>query len=138
MIERVWKGRFVNDNAIEAQIHALRRSLGSDRNLIKTVAGKGYCLVDVEASRLPPPTNLRPDLSSLVARDDLKAEICASLHRHRLVTLIGPGGFGKSSSRVAALALLEQFPDGVWMVELSPSTASGSLVPRSPVFWTSI
>ena len=121
LIERVWKGRFVNDNAIEAQIHALRRSLGSDRNLIKTVAGKGYCLVDVEASRLPPPTNLRPDLSSLVARDDLKAEICASLHRHRLVTLIGPGGFGKSRlSRVAALALLEQFPDGVWMVELAP------------------
>ena len=37
LIDRVWEGRFVNDNAIEAQIHALRRSLGSDRNLIKTL-----------------------------------------------------------------------------------------------------
>lgn len=121
LIERVWEGRFVNENAIEAQIHALRRSLGSDRNLIKTVAGRGYCLVDVEAPRLPPPTNLRPDLSSSVARDDLQAEIRASLKQHRLVTLIGPGGIGKTRlSRHAGSAVLDQFPDGVWMVELAP------------------
>jgi predicted ATPase/DNA-binding winged helix-turn-helix (wHTH) protein len=121
LIERVWEGRFVNDNAIEAQIHALRRSLGSDRNLIKTVAGKGYCLMDVEASRGPPPTNLKSDLSSLVARDDLQEEICTSLSLHRLVTLIGPGGIGKSRlSRVAASALRYGFPDGIWMVELAP------------------
>jgi predicted ATPase/DNA-binding winged helix-turn-helix (wHTH) protein len=121
LIERVWEARFVNDNAIEAQIHALRRALGSDRSLIKTVAGKGYCLVDVEATRGPPPTNLKSDLSSLVARDDLQAEICTSLSQHRLVTLIGPGGIGKSRlSRVAASALREGFPDGIWMVELAP------------------
>ncbi|WP_377299549.1 winged helix-turn-helix domain-containing protein [Rhizobium sp. SGZ-381] len=121
LIDRVWEGRIVNDNAIEAQIHALRRSLGSDRNLIKTVAGKGYCLVELEAPRLPPPSNLKSDLSSLVARDDLQADICTALSQHRLVTLIGPGGIGKSRlSRVAAAALRDGFPDGIWMVELAP------------------
>ena len=122
LIERVWDGRFINDNALEAQIHGLRRALGADRNLIRTVAGKGYCLVDADAdaARGRPPTNLKPDLSSPVPRAELQAEIRLALGQHRLVTLVGPGGIGKSRlSRMAGHDVLDLFPDGVWMVELA-------------------
>ncbi|MFE0133128.1 hypothetical protein ACFWY6_16380 [Streptomyces sp. NPDC059037] len=38
----------------------------------------------------------------------------------RLVTLVGPGGVGKSCTALrGAGALRERFPDGVWLVELS-------------------
>jgi non-specific serine/threonine protein kinase len=120
LIEHVWGGRIVNDNAVEAQIHGLRRSLGSDRNLVKTVAGKGYCLVMANDPRGRPPTNLQSDLSSLVTREGLLADIRLALNQHRLVTLLGPGGIGKSRlARVAGWDELDHYSDGVWMVELS-------------------
>ena len=42
LIERVWPGRIVEENNLQAQISALRRAFGTDRDLIRTVAGRGY------------------------------------------------------------------------------------------------
>src|SRR5262245_11932302 len=42
LIERVWAGRDVGENALQAQVTALRRALGDDRNLVVTVSGRGY------------------------------------------------------------------------------------------------
>lgn len=121
LIERVWDGRFVSDNALEAQIHGLRRALDADRNLIRTVAGRGYYVVDMEASDAPPQTNLTADISALIARDDLLRDIERALGEHRLVTLLGPGGIGKTRlARAAGRELIDRYPDGVWMIELAP------------------
>lgn len=121
LIERVWDGRFVSDNALEAQIHGLRRALDADRNLIRTVAGRGYYVVDMEASVAAPQTNLTADLSALIARDDLLRDIGRALGEHRLVTLLGPGGIGKTRlARAAGRELVDRYPDGVWMIELAP------------------
>ena len=42
LMSRVWPGRIVEENSLEVQISALRKALGPDRDLIRTVAGRGY------------------------------------------------------------------------------------------------
>src|SRR5882762_4068870 len=42
LIERVWPDRIVEENNLQTQISALRRALAADRDLIRTIAGRGY------------------------------------------------------------------------------------------------
>ncbi|WP_165985275.1 LuxR C-terminal-related transcriptional regulator [Streptomyces sp. YIM 98790] len=58
--------------------------------------------------------------TSFVGRAAELELLCAALDRSRLVTMVGPGGVGKSRTALrAASALRERFPDGVWLAELS-------------------
>ncbi|MEV5123051.1 BTAD domain-containing putative transcriptional regulator [Streptomyces decoyicus] len=73
----------------------------------------------------PRPGNLRARLTSFVGRDADLAAIRADLARHRLVTLLGPGGAGKTrlsqeGAETAAAALPDAWPHGVWLAELAP------------------
>ncbi len=65
-------------------------------------------------------SNLPQPLSSFVGRASDIAAVKQMLSRHRLVTLLGPGGIGKTrlSLQVAA-DVVSDFPDGVWLVELA-------------------
>src|ERR1700686_1768234 len=42
LMERVWPDRVVEENSLQAQISALRNAFGADRELIRTIAGRGY------------------------------------------------------------------------------------------------
>src|SRR5258707_14661660 len=42
LMHRVWPDRIVEENNLQAQISALRRAFGADRDLIRTIAGRGY------------------------------------------------------------------------------------------------
>ncbi|MFY9883514.1 MAG: adenylate/guanylate cyclase domain-containing protein [Candidatus Cybelea sp.] len=67
------------------------------------------------------PNNLPAQLTSFVGRTGLLAEIAARLNEHRLVTLVGTGGSGKTRCAIQTAAeLLDRYADGVWMVELAP------------------
>lgn len=69
----------------------------------------------------PAPGNLRPRLTSFVGRDTDIAALREDLGRARLVTLLGPGGAGKTRlSQETAEAAAEAWPDGVWLAELAP------------------
>lgn len=77
------------------------------------------------------PNNLPHQLTSFVGREKELADVKKLLHTTRMLTLIGPGGTGKTRLSIqAAGALLDQYPDGVWLVELAP-IPDPHLVPRA-------
>ncbi|MFF5130051.1 BTAD domain-containing putative transcriptional regulator [Streptomyces syringium] len=80
---------------------------------------------------LPPPGNLRARHTSFVGREDELALIRGDLARYRLVTLLGPGGAGKTRlSQEAAEAAARAdgaWPDGVWFAELAPVDDGGTV-----------
>ncbi|MEM5446083.1 hypothetical protein [Paraburkholderia guartelaensis] len=98
-------------NTVEAQISALRRALGDDRAAIRTVTGRGYQFI---AEVLPQVTNsdrppaapadgpafsglpLPAEVSPLIGQEIAVREIYRGLQTHRLVTLVGTGGVGKT------------------------------------------
>ena len=69
------------------------------------------------------PGNLRPPTTSFIGREAELAEVQEALQAHRLVTLTGVGGVGKTrlATEVAA-QLADEFPDGVWFFELAAVT----------------
>jgi predicted ATPase/DNA-binding SARP family transcriptional activator len=73
------------------------------------------------APRTPPPGNLRARLTSFVGRDGDIAALRRDLGAARLVTLLGPGGAGKTRlSQEAGEAVAGELPGGVWLAELAP------------------
>jgi predicted ATPase/class 3 adenylate cyclase len=75
--------------------------------------------------------NLPAQMTSFIGRKTELAEIKEALNAHRLVTLTGSGGAGKSRlSLEVAHDSLDQFSDGVWLVELATVT-DPALVPQS-------
>jgi predicted ATPase/class 3 adenylate cyclase len=77
------------------------------------------------------PSNLPLHLTSFVGRAAEIAAITQALASTRLVTLTGSGGVGKTRLALAvATELVDQYPDGVWLVELAPLTDRG-VVPGS-------
>jgi DNA-binding SARP family transcriptional activator len=69
-------------------------------------------------------TNLRAELTTFVGKEDDVAEVAALAARHRLVTLTGAGGSGKTRlATETARTMLGDLPDGAWLVELAPLRA---------------
>jgi DNA-binding winged helix-turn-helix (wHTH) protein len=150
LMERVWPGRIVEESSLHVQISALRNALGADRGLIRTVSGRGYQFTGevrtiaarphtqtVAKTAVPVPaaprplTNLPEPVSELIGRDAEVAEVLGLTAAHRLVTLTGAGGIGKTRLGLeVAQRLLPKFPDGVWAIELAP-LSDPDLVPAT-------
>jgi predicted ATPase/class 3 adenylate cyclase len=67
------------------------------------------------------PNNLPQQVTSFIGREAERADIKALLEEHRLVSVVGSGGVGKT--RIALQVggdLLENYQDGVWLIELAP------------------
>jgi predicted ATPase len=74
------------------------------------------------------PGNLRPAATSLIGRDAELAEVQAALREHRVVTLTGVGGVGKTRlAQEVAAHLADEFPDGVWFFELAAVADPGAV-----------
>ena len=66
-------------------------------------------------------SNLPVQLTSFIGRERQLDEVVALIDRHRLLTLIGTGGTGKTRLMLEASArLLDRYSDGVWLAELAP------------------
>ena len=73
-------------------------------------------------------TNLRAELTSFIGKDEAVAEVGALVAEHRLTTLIGPGGSGKTRlATETARTMLDDLPDGAWLVELAAIGADGDV-----------
>src|SRR5207247_2029066 len=69
------------------------------------------------------PNNLPVQLTSFIGRQRELAEARDLLDRTHLLTLVGPGGTGKSRlSLELAAQVMDAFPDGIWFVRLAPVT----------------
>ena len=80
------------------------------------------------------PNNLPIQLTSFIGREKEIQEAIRLFKKARLVTFTGPGGTGKTRLAIqVANELLNQYPDGVWMVELAP-ILDPLLVPRTTAF----
>ena len=77
------------------------------------------------------PNNLPRQLTSLIGRETVVAEVAALIRKSPLVTLVGSGGVGKTRiSLQVATNLLDTFDDGVWFIELAP-LSSGEYLPST-------
>ena len=143
LIDRVWSGVAVEEHNLTVQIHALRKALGPDRDLIRTIARHGYSFagevevlgVTADADAAPaapariPATNLLTQIEALIGRDEEVQELLDLQSRCRLLTLTGPGGIGKTRLAIEiARLLLPSLPDGVWLADLATLSDPG-LVP---------
>jgi predicted ATPase len=105
----------------------LRRELGIDpqaetRELYKKIRRREIKPVQVEKQKekRAPQHNIPFQLSNFIGREKEQKTIAKLLSSHRLVTLIGEGGIGKTRlSLKVGEGLLDQFPHGVWFVELA-------------------
>lgn len=128
LMDLVWPGLVVQENNLAAQISALRKVLGGD--VVATVPGRGYRFAARVAaagadapSEVPAPpalkTNLPAGLPALLGRDAELAELGAAIDHGRIVTVVGPGGIGKSLlTQHVLVARRDAYEHGVCWIEL--------------------
>jgi predicted ATPase len=132
LLAALWRDIHVQPEGLKSYILAIRNALGdksSNPRFIETQRGRGYRFIGpicAAATRQPstsPDTNLPQPLTKIIGRDAELAELQECLARNRLVTLIGPGGVGKTRLAMElGRRMLSQFVEGVWLIDLAPVT----------------
>ena len=143
IMARAWPATIVEESSLRVHIGALRKALGESgggNRYITNVPGRGYAfvapvtrgarpqVVEPPPIRLAAAGNLPRSLAGIVGRDDTIKALREQLDRHRLVTIVGPGGIGKTT---VAVAVVENagaaYPEGVWFAALAPLSGAGSV-----------
>jgi hypothetical protein len=107
LIARAWGSIHVEESSLRSAIAALRRALseaGSKRPYVATVARRGYRFVEPLVFGEPASSRgcLPAQLSRIIGRDDIVANLVGDIDRHRLTTIVGPGGIGKTTAALGA------------------------------------
>jgi predicted ATPase/DNA-binding winged helix-turn-helix (wHTH) protein len=132
LIEHVWPKRGAEQGSLRVHISALRKALDQSdrgRRYIANVPGRGYSFV-VPVTSLSPPTpgdispSSRPRLPArlrrMLGRGDALIEIPKKLNEQKFVTIVGPGGIGKTTLAVAVAHEMSATFDGqIYFVDLS-------------------
>jgi predicted ATPase/DNA-binding winged helix-turn-helix (wHTH) protein len=135
LMVRVWSDVSVDEGALRVHMVTLRKMLGDGQDgarYVANVPGRGYALVvpiapaedPGQSPAIPedrPQHNLPPRLARMVGRHDTADEIAAQLMARRFVTIVGPGGIGKTTLAVGIAhdLLSSQFDGVVHFVDLS-------------------
>jgi predicted ATPase/DNA-binding winged helix-turn-helix (wHTH) protein len=143
LMARVWHKVVVEEGSLRVHVAALRRALrddGDTNRYIVNIPGRGYSFVGYAPSAEPtnvPATlpkidpgrrDLPPLLVNVVGRDDAIREVGSMVSEHRMVTIVGAGGVGKTTVALAAGAqLASQYRDGARFVDLAPLTDAGQI-----------
>lgn len=114
LVKRIWADVNVDEGSLRFHITSLRKALGDageGSRYVVNVPGRGYCFT---ASLLrAPPAESQPGttvsslrsvpapLAKMIGRDDAVEKIATELSLHRFVTIVGPGGIGKTSVALA-------------------------------------
>ena len=147
LISTVWPDVTVEESNLRFQMAALRRALGDGRDgarYVSNVAGRGYCFVAPitrsTAARTVSVTGiattervqkLPPRLTRMVGRDDTVRSLAEQLQVWRFVSIVGPGGVGKTTVAISvAHTLFDGFHDAVFFIDLAALT-DPQLVPTA-------
>src|SRR6266403_800434 len=147
LISTVWPDVTVEEANLRFQMAALRRALGDGRDgarYVSNVAGRGYCFVAPvtrSCAKQPVPVTriattervkkLPPRLTRMVGRDDTVRALAQQLQAWRFVSIVGPGGVGKTTVAISvAHALSDGFHDAVFFIDLAALT-DPQLVPTA-------
>ncbi|MDA9442673.1 ATPase [Bradyrhizobium sp. CCBAU 51745] len=134
LVKRVWADVNVDDGSLRFHIAALRKTLGDtgkSARYVVNVPGRGYCFVasltqiapapSAPATAIPPPRSLPAPLARVIGRDEVIEKISAGLAMHRFVTVVGPGGIGKTAVAVTVgHRRLAHFDGHVFFVDFGP------------------
>jgi predicted ATPase/DNA-binding winged helix-turn-helix (wHTH) protein len=136
LMARVWPDATVDEGSLRVHVAALRKALGDGEfgaRYLTTLTGQGYCFVaPISRSRAPRPLetvaskpghvhNLPTRLTRMVGRDQTVREMSERLKTERFVTIVGPGGIGKTTVAVSVgYKLLTEFADAVRFFDLGP------------------
>jgi predicted ATPase/DNA-binding winged helix-turn-helix (wHTH) protein/tetratricopeptide (TPR) repeat protein len=135
LLQTVWAGRAVEENNLTVHMTALRRAINDrDQRIIRTVTGRGYVFIcsEAQAPTRPPSSSpvhsptlarLPPPAHKVIGRDTALVELRRLAQTRRAITVVGPGGVGKTVLALhAASHLAPDFADGAAFVDLSAVT----------------
>lgn len=133
LMAEVWPDVTVEEGSLRFHIVALRKALGDGQGgarYITTLPGRGYCFVAPVLRSAPPgqaadgtpaftgATSLPARLARMVGREEEVRALSAQLAAARFVTVVGPGGVGKTTVAVAVTHdLLEAFAGAAMFVD---------------------
>ena len=135
LIARVWPRSVVEDTNLRVHIAALRKALGdgqAGQRYIITVAQRGYSFVAPfsleaieqspgSASDEPKGHNLPVRRTRMIGRHALLDSLVTQLPDQRFITLVGPGGIGKTTVALrVAEQLIGHYRDGIRLLDLAP------------------
>jgi predicted ATPase/DNA-binding winged helix-turn-helix (wHTH) protein len=135
LIARVWPKSVVEDINLRVHMAALRKALGdgqAGQRYIVTVAQRGYSFVapfsmeQIEQhpeheGQQPSRHNLPVRRTRLIGRQSLVDSLVTRLSRQRFITLVGPGGIGKTTVALrVAEQLIGRYRDGIRLLDLAP------------------
>lgn len=139
LLDAVWGHRHVSPGVLSRCIAQVRSALGDNARkprFIQTIHGEGYRFFAEpddgasEGAGLPPAAPLPVPLARMVGRRALLRQLEHALSGQRMLTLVGPGGVGKS---VLGLRLAHRWQHAgrgtVWLIDLAASEPRGGLVP---------
>jgi len=141
LIERVWPNQRADEVSLRVHISALRKALAQgdpSRRYIANVPGRGYSFIVpiatsfVQAREFEPARNawLPARLERMVGRTETVATIKAKLAEQKFVTIVGPGGIGKTTVAVAVAHEMRSAFDGeVRFVDLGPIDDASLVAP---------
>src|SRR2546429_5284514 len=135
LLDHVWPDVTVEEGSLRVHVAAIRKALGDGKfgnRYIANIQGRGYSFVgtvagvddgaaDTAPRRYQGTLPVRP--RRMVGREPMLSEVVDNLRPERFVTLLGPGGIGKTTIAVAAAhAIAEEFGRDICFVDLGSLT----------------
>jgi DNA-binding winged helix-turn-helix (wHTH) protein/energy-coupling factor transporter ATP-binding protein EcfA2 len=136
LIDHVWPDVTVEEGSLRVHVAAIRKALGDGQfgnRYIANVKGRGYSFVgavvpfaggtESSKDKLPRQGRLPVRPIMMIGRETVVSEVSDKLRNERFVTLLGPGGIGKTTIALAVgRAVAEEFGGQVHFVDLESLT----------------